>query len=70
MVDHVREGLSLDRDPELRHVGEIRLAELPRLVNLREVGLFGRTFQRSPHLDAALQGAPLAVWEAAWILPL
>jgi hypothetical protein len=70
VVDHVLEGLSLDRDPEVWHVREIGLTQLPRLVPLREVGLFGWTFQRPPHLDPTLQGTQLTVGEYPWLLTL
>ena len=65
MVDQVGKGAALDRHPEGCHVGEIGLAQLPGLVDLREIGLLGRSFQRSPDLDAALQGAQLAIGKAA-----
>ena len=51
------ERLALDRHAQPRHVGEVRLTQLARLVLLREEDLLGRALQRQPDLDATLQGA-------------
>jgi hypothetical protein len=44
-------------DGELAHVGEVRQAEPPRLVQLAEEHLLLRAVQRPPGADPALQGA-------------
>jgi len=66
----VDERVPLDRHPEGGHVREVGLAQLTGDVLLREIDLLGGPFQSPPDFDAALQGAQLAIGEAAWLLEL
>ena len=65
VVDQVRERLALDGHAQLRHVREVRGAELTGQMLLGEEHLLVRTVRRQPVLDAPLQGAELPVGEAA-----
>jgi hypothetical protein len=65
VIDHVVEGLAEDGDAELGHAGEVTLGEPPRLVDLVEEDLLGRTFEGAPLFDPALQATELDVGEAA-----
>jgi hypothetical protein len=62
----MRKRLPVNRYFQLPTVREVRLAELARIVILREVDFPWRTFECSPALDPTLQRSHLAVAEAAW----
>jgi hypothetical protein len=70
VINQVRERHAGDGHPQRIAVGEVAGAQPPRLVDLGEEHLLGRAEQRPPTLDAPLQGADLAVDEAARVLPL
>ncbi len=70
VVDQVLEGLSLEGHTQPRHVGEVRLTQLTRLVPLREVDFLGGPFQRPPQLDAPLQRTQLCILILARALAL
>ncbi len=70
VVDHVRERRPRHRHAELGAVGEVAGAQPAGLVDLAEEHLLGRAVQRPPALDPPLEGAQLAVGEAAGVLPL
>ena len=70
MVDQVLEGLSLEGHTQPRHIGEVRLTQLTRLVLLRKKDFLGGAFQRPPELDAPLQRAQLDILKLARILAL
>jgi hypothetical protein len=61
VIDQVVEGLAEDSDAELGHVGEVGFGEPPRLMDLREEDLLGRSFEGSPEFDPPLQGPQLDV---------
>jgi hypothetical protein len=66
VIDHVVEELAEDGDAELGHAGEITLGEPPRLVDLGEEDLLGRSFEGTPLFDPPLQATELDVGESAW----
>jgi hypothetical protein len=70
MVDQVIERLPLDADTQLVHRGEIGGAQPARFVDLAEEHFLGRTAARTPAADMPLQGAQLAVGEAAGMAAL
>jgi hypothetical protein len=65
VIDQVVEGLAKDGDAEFRHAGEVALGEPPRLVNLGEEDLLGRSFEDAPLFDPPLQGPELDVRKSA-----
>ena len=65
VIDHVVEGLAEDGDAELGHAGEVTLGEPPRLMNLGEEHLLGRSFEDAPEFDPPLQGPELDVGKPA-----
>jgi len=70
VIDQVLEPLALDRDLQSRHVREVRLAELARLMNLGEEDLLDRPLRGPPRLDPPLQRPQLAILELARLLTL
>jgi hypothetical protein len=64
VVHQVRERLALDGHTQLRHVREVRGAELTGPMLLGEEHLLGRPVCCPPLLDVPLQGAELALGEA------
>jgi hypothetical protein len=70
VINQVREGHASDGHPQGIAVGEVAGTQPPRFMDLGEKHLLGRAVQRPPALDAPLQGADLAVGEAAGVLPL
>ena len=65
VIDQVVERLAGDGDAESGHVGEIRGAKQPRLVDLCGEHLLGRPFQGAPPFDPPLEGAQLPMGVAA-----
>jgi hypothetical protein len=65
VIDHVVEGLAEDGDAELGHAGEVTLGEPPRLMDLGEEDLLGRSFEGPPLFNPALQGPELDIGESA-----
>lgn len=65
VVDHVVERHAVEGDTQVGAMREIAGAQPTGMVNLAEEHLFGRAVQRTPPLDVALEGAQLAVGEAA-----
>jgi hypothetical protein len=61
VIDQVVEGLAEDGDAEFRHAGKVALGEPPRLMNLGEEHLLGRSFEDAPEFDPPLQGPELDV---------
>ena len=70
MIQKVIKGLTRNRDFQTPHVGEIRFAQHPRMMNLGEIYLFGRSFRRAPDFDPTLQGAQLAIGKPTRIASL
>ena len=70
VINQMLKELTLDRHPQRCHVREIGGAQLARLVGLREVDFFSRSFQRPPDFDPSLQGAQLAILKAPRIATL
>ncbi len=70
MVEQMVEGTALEGDAQGAQVREIRLPQLPGLVKLGEIRLFGRTLQGAPDLHPALKGAQLPVGKRAGVLAL
>jgi hypothetical protein len=64
VIDHVVERLAADGDAEVAAAGEVAGAEAAGVVDLVEEHLLLRPLLCAPGLDAALQGAELAVGEA------
>jgi len=62
--------LPLDRDAQLRHMGEVRRAQLPGFVLLSEVHFLHWAFSRPPKLNPPLQGSDLPVGKPARVFPL
>jgi hypothetical protein len=65
VIDQVVEGLAEDGDAELGHASEVALGEPPRLMNLGEEHLLGRSFEDAPEFDPPLQGPELDVGKPA-----
>jgi hypothetical protein len=65
VIDHVVERFAEDGDAELGHAGEITLGEPPRLVDLGEEDLLGRSFEGTPLFDPPLQTTELDIGESA-----
>jgi hypothetical protein len=65
VVDQVVERYARNRDAQLGHVGEVRGAEPPRFVGLREEHLLGWPFEGPPQFDPPLEGPQLPVGVAA-----
>src|SRR5581483_6283976 len=59
--DEVREGDAGEGDPQVGHVGEVRLGNPPRLVHLGEDHLLVWTVLGPPEGDLALEGAQLVL---------
>jgi hypothetical protein len=59
MIEQVREGRAGNRDGEVVHVGEVRLAEPARLMHLFKDDLTGRAGLGAPEGNVALEGAQL-----------
>ena len=70
VVHQVVEALPLDRHRQPVHRREIRRAQPPWLVNLREEHLLRRPVQRPPAANVSLQRPQLRVGEAPRVLPL
>ena len=70
MEDQMFKWLLVYTDPQLGHVGEIRLAQAPGRMLLRKPHLPARPFRRPPHLDPALKGPQLAVGKLHRMLSL
>jgi hypothetical protein len=69
VVDQVRERRPRHGHAQVVAVGEVAGAQPAGLVDLAEEHLLGRSVQRPPALDPPLEGAELAVGEAAGVLP-
>ena len=69
VVDQVRERRPRHGHAQVLAVGEVAGAQPAGLVDLAEEHLPGRPVQRPPALDPPLEGAELAVGEAAGVLP-
>ena len=67
VMEHVVEPPPTDRHPQLRYAREVELAQLTRLVLLREEHLPSRTLCRTPHRDPTPQRAQLPVLETTRI---
>jgi hypothetical protein len=65
VINHVVEGLAEDGDAEFGHAGKVALGEPPRLMNLGEEHLLGRSFEDAPEFDPPLQGPELDVGKPA-----
>jgi len=70
VVDQVVERLAVDRDPQVRHVGEVGGAQPAGRVHLGEEHLLRRAVGGPPRLDPPLEGAELPVREPPGVLPL
>ena len=67
VVDQVGEGAAVDRNPQLRAVGEVAGRQPAGMMHLGEEDLPGRAALGPPPLDPPLQGPQLAVGEAAGV---
>jgi hypothetical protein len=65
VIDQVVERLTEDGDAEFGHAGEVALGEPPRLVDLREEDLLGRSFESPPLFDPPLQSPELDIGKTA-----
>jgi hypothetical protein len=70
VVDQVRERRPRHGHAQVVAVGKVAGAQPAGVVDLAEEHLLGRPVQRPPALDPPLEGAELAVGEAAGVLPL
>src|SRR5260370_17336874 len=70
VVQHVGKKLTADRNPQLRHVGEVGFAQLSSPMLLNKIHFLRRTFARPPLLDPALQSPQLPIRKTLRILPL
>src|ERR1035437_3338578 len=70
VIDQVGEALSLDRDAQLFHVGEVGRSQAAWRMFLREKHFLGRPLGRPPPFHTTLQSAQLPVGKLAWRTPL
>jgi hypothetical protein len=70
MEDEVRQGNAADGHFQAGAMSEVGGAQTARFVDLGEEDLFGRAVQGASFLEAALQGAQLAIGEASGIAVL
>lgn len=70
VVQDVRKRPVRNRDAQRPHGGEVRQATMARRMFLREHHFPGRSFERAPLTDVALQGAQHTVGEAVRVIVL
>lgn len=70
VIQQMVEWLSVDRDPQRVHAGEVGCPQVARMMNLREHHVLVRALQPTPVADPPLEGAPLRVGKPAGVAVL